>query len=137
MAVFAFLLSISYGYELKPFCTDGCSVVGNQTYTSFLCCVQHDLAYWAGGSEVDKYRADGRFYNCLMKTETPEMAESYSTAVASFGDPYWGLDWIGRPRFQALSDEEKKVVKRIVPRIPEKTVCKPGEVRAGSVPLGY
>lgn len=132
------LLSISaYSYELKPFCTDGCSVVGNSTFTSFLCCVNHDLSYWAGGSEVEKYRADGRFYACLLKTEDPEIAEAYSAAVSLFGDDYWGLDWISRPRFQPLSEEEKKIIQKMTPDYPQKTPCIDNEIRASSVPIFY
>lgn len=125
------------GYDLNPFCTDGCSVVGNRTRTSYLCCVDHDLAYWAGGSRSDRYRADGRFYNCLLKTESVKTAEAYASAVAMFGAPYWGLDWIGRPRFLELSQEEKEIVTFMTPEKPQEVFCKDNAVRASSVPLEY
>lgn len=59
--------------RLKPFGTDGCSVVGpivrffgyrNEKIRD--CCVEHDRAYWRGGSLREKRRADVRFRHCLI-----------------------------------------------------------------------
>lgn len=130
-------MSLSFGYKLLPFCTDGCSVVGNKTSTSYVCCVHHDLAYWAGGSREDKYRADGRFYQCLLKTEGKKVAETYAGAVALYGDPYWGTDWLGRPRFKKLTKEEKAILEEETPLNPYVVFC--GEDpsrRAIAVPVG-
>jgi hypothetical protein len=131
------LVGSSYAYELLPFCTDGCSVVGNKTKTSFLCCVDHDIAYWAGGSKSDKYKADGRFYQCLLKTEGQGVAETYSAAVAVYGDPYWGLDWVNRPRFMPLTEEEKQIAAQKLPANPQLVFCGEDSTRrAIAVPIG-
>ena len=131
------LIGSAFGYELRPFCTDGCSVVGNKTKTSFKCCVEHDIAYWSGGTREDKYRADGRFYQCLLRTEGQRVAEAYSAAVALYGDPYWGLDWIDRPRFKKLTDEERCVVAMSTPANPYLVLCGEDSTRrAISVPVG-
>ncbi len=59
---------------LKPFESDGCSVVG--PIVRFLgyenakirdCCEKHDRAYWKGGTAAEKRRADRVFRGCLIR----------------------------------------------------------------------
>lgn len=113
----------AHSYELKPFCTDGCSVVGNLTWNSFLCCVDHDLAYWRGGDRIDKIVGDSNFYTCLLKGDGKRVADLYTTSVALCGDKYWGVSWGNRPKFLALTSEEKEYVLLMTPKNPAKVLC--------------
>jgi len=50
--------------ELKPFTTDGCSAFPDGTPAHrdlwLNCCIQHDLAYWKGGTHTERLNADRR-----------------------------------------------------------------------------
>jgi len=47
---------------LAPFTTDGCSLFPDRSITGASdwcdCCLAHDLAYWRGGTEEDRLKAD-------------------------------------------------------------------------------
>ncbi|MGI9035990.1 MAG: hypothetical protein ACR2GD_08125 [Pyrinomonadaceae bacterium] len=45
------------------FKSDGCSLFPNGDYLD--CCVQHDLAYFKGGSWTQRWRADGQLKECV------------------------------------------------------------------------
>ena len=47
-----------------PFKTDGCSGFFDGDWAR--CCVDHDIAYWCGGGEADRRRADHAFHACLL-----------------------------------------------------------------------
>src|SRR5271169_6094597 len=54
------LTGSAFAGELKPFTTDGCSDFPNGTPEHqdlwLTCCIQHDLAYWMGGTYKDVWR---------------------------------------------------------------------------------
>jgi hypothetical protein len=50
------------GPPTKPFFTDGCSAWPDGIL--YDCCVEHDIAYWCGGSEADRLHADSAFRVC-------------------------------------------------------------------------
>ena len=45
------------------FVSDGCSQFPDGDYTE--CCVEHDKAYFAGGSWTQRWRADKKLYKCV------------------------------------------------------------------------
>ncbi len=55
--------------EVVPpsFKSDGCSMFPDGDYQR--CCVQHDLAYFKGGSIGARRRADNRLFKCVRKTK--------------------------------------------------------------------
>ncbi|MBN4074176.1 hypothetical protein JYT61_01295, partial [bacterium AH-315-E10] len=56
---------------LSSFTTDGCSMFPDKSLisqTNWLdCCVQHDIAYWQGGTKEQRITADDTFKKCIIK----------------------------------------------------------------------
>jgi len=78
---------------LKPFSTDGCSMwidgTPEQPDLWRHCCVAHDLAYWMGGSEVQRQEADEAIKICVAAAQGKGMANYMYTNVRWGGSPYW------------------------------------------------
>ena len=55
--------SVPAGTFPEGFKSDGCTMFPNNDYLD--CCVQHDLAYFKGGSWKERWRADGRLKQCV------------------------------------------------------------------------
>lgn len=107
-----------------PFAPDGC--------TSFTegppqrprqwahCCLEHDLRFWAGGSEPGRDRADLRLRECVRETGAERTAELMYRAVRAARNlpirnrsQRWGNAWEeARPRYQPLSRDEADAVLR-------------------------
>ncbi len=54
------------------------------------CCITHDLAYWAGGSEFDRRAADRALRDCVRAMGHPIWAWVMYAAVRAFG---WWRAW--------------------------------------------
>ena len=56
------LYGCSHSGELRPFTSDGCSVFPDGTISQsrkwLKCCVEHDKAYWLGGTYAERLAAD-------------------------------------------------------------------------------
>jgi len=109
---------------LAPFTSDGCSLfpdrapIGNADWCS--CCVEHDLAYWRGGTADERERADARLRACVTdKTGDQALGETMYLGVRAGGGPYfltwyrWGYGWPYGRGYQALNDEEKAQAERL------------------------
>ena len=89
--------------DLKPFTTDGCSAFPDGTMEQsnlwLACCIEHDKAYWAGGTKLDRKRADAALKQCVIKVGEPEIAQLMLAGVRVGGTPYfstkfrWGYGW--------------------------------------------
>lgn len=79
--------------ELAPFHSDGCTAFPDSdrdTRVSWAdCCLEHDIAYWVGGSRHDRLHADRRLRACLEKYPTPLPAAVVERTVRITGWPYW------------------------------------------------
>ena len=117
------VLSSAYGEQIDPFKSDGCSLFpdGNLMNKDAWCecCVQHDIAYWQGGSEEQKEAADIALKNCvLVKTGNKVLAEMMYQGVKFGGHPIypnwyrWGYGWSYGRGFEPLSEEEQRRVER-------------------------
>jgi hypothetical protein len=107
--------------EISDFSSDGCSLFLDGTFESpdlwRECCVQHDIAYWQGGTEADRKAADLLLKVCVeKKTGNAKLAELMYEAVRKGGAPNfptwyrWGYGWpIGRG-YKVLSQEELQMV---------------------------
>ena len=76
--------------KLKPWknsMSDKCTDFPNGTWGG--CCVQHDKAYYYGGSLANKIKADLRLYECVKKKGHPIIATIMWLGVTLFGGPYW------------------------------------------------
>lgn len=74
----------------KPFTSDGCSVFFEGVWGG--CCVDHDFAYWAGGSAADRYDADCELRACVRRQGHPFIAQLMFIGVRIFGgprSPFW------------------------------------------------
>ena len=76
------------------------------------CCIQHDLAYWMGGTREDRRDADQALRQCVADIGEEEIAEIMLAGVRVGGSPYWptgyrwGYGWRYLRGYQALTDEE-------------------------------
>jgi hypothetical protein len=94
--------------SIAPFTTDGCSKFPDRSKLTgedwCHCCVVHDVAYWQGGSSIDRQRADEALRSCVIRTTGNEaLAELMFAGVRAGGGPHtnasyrWGYGWpVGR-----------------------------------------
>jgi hypothetical protein len=108
--------------ELKDFKSDGCTLFPDNS--SILksdwcdCCFEHDIAYWQGGTEDERIKADEALRDCVKKrTGNEKLANVIYQGVRSGGSPYfynwyrWGYGWDYDRKYKKLTTKEKKQVK--------------------------
>jgi hypothetical protein len=84
------------GAPPHPFTSDGCSVWPDSRWVA--CCVEHDVAYWCGGSAQARARADRRLRQCVA-ARSAGMAPLMWLGVRAGGAPWmpapwrWGYGW--------------------------------------------
>ena len=109
--------------ELRDFKSDGCSLFVDGTFKDRElwkeCCVEHDVAYWKGGTADERKAADLKFRECIRKTTGDEaLALLMYEAVRAGGSPHfptwyrWGYGWPKGRGYKALTELEKTVVQR-------------------------
>lgn len=84
------------------------------------CCIQHDLAYWRGGTALERLHADQRLADCVQQqTGSKTLADLMYEGVRIGGQPYslthfrWGYGWpLGR-FYQPLTSAEKAVADQL------------------------
>lgn len=85
--------SKSFGADLKPFSSDGCSSFPDGTFTQnklwLNCCTVHDYAYWKGGSAFERQQADAALSSCVAEVGEPKIALLMLAGVRVGGSPYW------------------------------------------------
>ena len=112
---------MSEAQSIAPFSSDGCSLFidGNQhnRHQWSHCCIEHDLAYWQGGSHQQKRQADQQLKNCVAQTGNLGIAEIMHLGVNLGGSPYfptwyrWGYGWPYNRGFKVLSPQDMQQVK--------------------------
>jgi len=110
---------------LKPFASDGCSSFPDGTFQQnqlwLGCCIEHDLAYWAGGTYNDRLEADERLQMCVADVGEPEIALLMLAGVRVGGTPIlptsyrWGYGWPYPKPYAPLTEEELKQINAIKP----------------------
>ena len=111
---------------LRPFSTDGCSLSPNSSVNlkhlskdsrpNFVniaeCCVQHDVAYWLGGTLQEKNQADAVFKQCVASRAGDVVADTYFRGVSfggtanGFNTFRWGYGWDIRRMYRPISAQE-------------------------------
>ncbi|MEL7451073.1 MAG: hypothetical protein AAFN78_17795 [Pseudomonadota bacterium] len=103
--------------ELAPFTSDGCSLFPDSSVMSeqdwCLCCFEHDVAYWRGGTKQEREHADALLRQCILDTTGSEaLATVMHEGVRAGGSPYfynwyrWGYGWGYERKYQALTADE-------------------------------
>ena len=72
IVIFYYLLGCKNNQmELADFTSDGCSLFADGTFENpelwKECCIRHDIAYWRGGTEKEREKADLVFKSCIEK----------------------------------------------------------------------
>ena len=106
---------------LNDFTSDGCSLFPDRSLINSDdwcdCCLEHDIAYWQGGTEEQRLEADQELRDCVLeKTGNRALAETMYQGVRFGGSPYfynwyrWGYGWSYERKYQELTLEEQRVV---------------------------
>jgi len=109
---------------LTPFQSDGCSLFLNRSPVSAAdwchCCVEHDLAYWRGGTEQQRQHADLKLYQCVLaETDDASFADLMYRGVRLGGKPSlntsyrWGFGWKDGRQYQTLTATESAEADRL------------------------
>lgn len=87
----------------RPFTTDGCTLWPDGDWGS--CCLEHDIAYWCGGTSAARQRADDALRACV-ETRQGEWFATMTYLGVRVGGGSWlpapwrwgyGWDWLGDP----------------------------------------
>jgi len=93
--------------ELAPFTSDGCSMFPDGTLADATlwqsCCIEHDVAYYAGGPEAAREAADRALQTCITELTNPGLGDLMYAGVRIGGTPAlptpwrWGYGWTYDP----------------------------------------
>lgn len=80
----------------RTFTQDGCTLFLNTILWHDLrpACLQHDIAYWAGGTQAEKNQADLEFFADIRTTGPLGLFLAYPM--------YWGVSYVGDSWFTRL-----------------------------------
>jgi len=102
---------------LKPFQSDGCSLFPDGTLKNrhlwLKCCVEHDKAYWRGGTREERLSADKALEACVASCGEPAIGGLMGKGVRIGGSPYWptwfrwGYGWDYPRGYRPLTAEEE------------------------------
>lgn len=110
---------------LRPFSSDGCSSspdgipLSENSEIWVNCCVQHDMAYWIGGTRVQKEAADKELRSCIAGKGYPKIGKIYENFVDKFGGPRstqhyrWGYGWNYKRDYAPINEAEEKQIKNL------------------------
>lgn len=109
--------------ELSPFTSDGCSVFPDGTLEEnelwMSCCVEHDKAYWLGGTREQRLQADEQLKQCVDEVGEPEIALLMLAGVRVGGSPFfptkfrWAYGWPYLRGYKALTEAEREGAKKL------------------------
>jgi len=118
IAFIFFMTSCNSGDNLTPFTSDGCSLfpdaslINNHDWCE--CCLEHDIAYWQGGTASQREQADIKLKHCVLeRTGDAVLANLMYEGVRFGGSPYfynwyrWGYGWSYDRKYQALTEQEQ------------------------------
>jgi len=109
--------------RIKPFSSDGCSLFPDGTIDDRTkwcdCCLSHDIAYWQGGTEEVREKADEELRNCVFsRTNDKALAETMYLGVRAGGHPAfptgyrWAYGWSYGRGYQVLTAAEQQQARK-------------------------
>lgn len=115
--------------RLRPFTSDGCSrffdgVPGYDSRLWVTCCIQHDVAYWQGGTEDERRSADNQLRRCVADKAGATVGELMYLGVRLGGSNalptswHWGYGWTTPRPYAPLTEGEKSQVALMSEAIP-------------------
>lgn len=121
LAQLCLLTACSKNAGLADFTSDACSLFPDRSLIDSkdwcACCVEHDIAYWQGGTAAQRLAADEKLRDCVLeKTGDRVLADAMFKGVRFGGSPYfynwyrWGYGWSDGRNYQALTLEEERLV---------------------------
>jgi hypothetical protein len=84
------------GRPTEPFRTDGCSMWLDGWFTGETwqaCCVEHDIAYWCGGTKAMRHEADEKLRVCVGDRFHDWMGAVMKPGVRVGGGPHIPAYW--------------------------------------------
>lgn len=108
---------------IADFSSDGCSLFPDGTIKDRSkwcdCCLQHDIAYWRGGTEEERIRADAALRDCVLeRTGDKALAETMYLGVRAGGHPgfpnwyRWAFGWNYGRGYKLLTEGEQEQVRK-------------------------
>jgi len=105
--------------DIADFSSDGCSLFPDGTITDRAkwcdCCLQHDIAYWRGGTEEERKQADAVLRDCVLgHTGDKTLAETMYLGVRAGGHPVfpnwyrWAYGWNYGRGYKPLTEGERE-----------------------------
>jgi hypothetical protein len=76
---------------IKPFVTDQCTLFPDGEWGG--CCVEHDRAYWRGGTRQQRREADIELMRCVAARGHPWIAMVMYAGVRMGGTPWLPTAW--------------------------------------------
>ena len=124
LTAFAIASACASDNGLKPFSSDGCSLFPDRSLIGTAdwctCCLNHDLAYWKGGTSKERLDADQKLKTCIRETTgNAALADLMYAGVRGGGGPYfftpyrWGYGWPYERPYAPLSDDEQEVAAKL------------------------
>lgn len=115
------LWSNAVSQEIAPFTSDGCSAFPDGTLMQkelwLECCTAHDIAYWKGGTYMERMDADIKLQECVSKLGEDGIALLMLAGVRVGGSPFfpttfrWGYGWKYPRMYGPLTDKELQQIK--------------------------
>ncbi|MDA8100679.1 MAG: hypothetical protein M0042_13770 [Nitrospiraceae bacterium] len=107
------------GTVLRDFTSDGCSLFPDGTLRDRAkwcsCCLEHDIAYWRGGTGKERKQADEALRDCVReRTGDQALAETMYVGVRAGGHPAfptwyrWGYGWDYGRGYKPLTESERQ-----------------------------
>lgn len=106
--------------ELRDFSSDGCTLFPDASPIADRkswcdCCLAHDVAYWRGGTDAERQRADEALGDCVLaRTGDKSLADLMYRGVRVGGHPAfptwyrWGYGWVYGRGYAPLTAGEQE-----------------------------
>ncbi len=108
--------------DIRQFTSDGCSLFPDGTFADRNmwcgCCLDHDIAYWRGGTADERKKADKALRDCVLeRTKDKSLAETMYNGVRAGGHPVfptwyrWAYGWDYGRGYKPLSEAELRLAR--------------------------